>query len=131
MKTIYSVYTAILLAVSLYSCSAYSSWSKTVSNQSSHTLIVFTTDGSGGFTFTDSLVLAPGAVEVIFEFDDELNDANPECEQYISRLSLETDPGFSVTKEIADGNNWTSSSNEASTGYEHMCTFTVTDDDIQ
>lgn len=131
MKAINSVLTIIVLGASLYSCSAYSSWSKTVVNDSSHTLILYTTDGSGGFTFTDSLILAPGATELVYQFDDELNDANAECEQYISRLSLVADPGFTVTKDITDANNWTSDSNESSSGYEHMCTFTVTEDDVQ
>lgn len=131
MKLLYPALLVGLLTTGILSCSSYSNWSKTVNNQSTHTLILYTTDSGGGFTFTDSLILAPGASEVIYEFGDELSDANSECEQYISRLSLVADPGFTVTKDIQDPANWVSGSEETGTGYDHTCTFSLTDDDIQ
>ncbi len=131
MRPIYNLAGLLVPAILLWSCDAYSTWEKRVSNQSTHTVILYTTDGSGGFTFTDSLIIDPGAEEVIYSFGDELNDANAECEQYISRLSLVADPGFTVIKEITEASNWVSGSDEIDGGFEHTCTFTLTDADIQ
>lgn len=130
MRPIITLAGISISALFLWSCNAYSTWEKTVSNESTHTLILYTSDGSGGFNFTDSLILDPGVSEVIYSFGDELNDANAECEQYISRLSLVADPGFTVTKDITDSNNWTSNSQEGDDGFDHNCTFTITEADI-
>lgn len=130
MRPIITLAGLVISAVCLWSCSAYSTWEKTVSNTSTHTLILYTTDGSGGFTFSDSLIIDPGATEVIFSFGDELNDANAECEQYINRLTLVAEPGFTVTKDISESNNWSSDSKEGDDGFDHTCNFTIAESDI-
>ena len=130
MRPIITLTAVSISALFLWSCNAYSTWEKTVSNESTHTLILYITDGSGGFTFTDSLILNPGTSEIIYSFGEELNDANAECEQYINRLSLVAEPGFDVTKDIADSNNWTSASQEGDDGFDHTCSFSISDSDI-
>jgi len=130
MKPVIPIYFSLCLSILLAACNPWTEWNKTIQNNSTHTLILYTTDGGGGFTFADSIILAPGASEVIFDFGDELNDAGPACEEYINRLTLVPEVGFTVTKDITDVNNWQESSNESDNGYEHNCLFTIADADI-
>jgi len=120
---------ALILIIS--ACNPYTSWEKTVINNSTKTVVLYTTDSGGGFTFTDSVIIAPATTKLIYSFGDITNVESAECDLYVSRLSITTDVGFTITKDITDGDNWASSSKDADQGYNHGCIFTLTDDDIQ
>lgn len=130
MKPVSTLPILAVFAVAAWSCDHYTSWDKTVSNDSTHTLILYITEGGGGFNFSDSIILAPGTTETIYNFSDAVEDGSPACEQLITRLTLVPEAGFTITKDIQDGNNWTSNSAESKTGFAHSCLFSVTDDDI-
>lgn len=128
-KTLFLLSVAASLIL-VTSCESNTHWDKTFVNSSTHTLILYTTDGGGGFTFADSIILAPGTEEVIYSFSDVVNDAAPACEQYINRLSLSAEEGFTITKDVSDSDNWVDDSVEESHGFMHNCTFTISDSDI-
>jgi hypothetical protein len=125
--TLLSVAFTLLMATS---CESNTHWDKTFVNSSTHTLVLYTTDGGGGFTFADSLIIAPGTEEIIYSFSDVVNDGAPACEQYINRLSLVAEEGFTVNKDITDSDNWIDDTIEESHGFNHNCTFTIADADI-
>lgn len=53
-----------------------------------------------------------------------------ECDLYISRLTIATDSGFIVTKDIQSADNWAGDTKDADKGFDHSCVYTVTDSDI-
>lgn len=130
MKKTFILLSVAVALVMATSCESNTHWDKTFVNTSTHTLVLYTTDGGGGFTFSDSLVIAPGTEEVIYSFSDVVNDGAPACEQYINRLSLSAGEGFTITKDITDSNNWIDDSVEESHGFNHNCTFSIADSDI-
>jgi hypothetical protein len=128
-KIILVISSAFLILFS--ACNPYTSWEKTVVNDSSKTVILYTTDSGGGFTFTDSVIIAPSTSKLIYAFDDITNVESAECDLYVSRLTLTVESPFEITKDIQDGSNWASSSKDAGQGFNHTCVYTLTDDDIQ
>ncbi|MBK8342039.1 MAG: hypothetical protein IPL12_01195 [Bacteroidetes bacterium] len=111
-------------------CNPYTTWEKTLINDSSKNVILYASDSGGGFTFTDSVIIAPNTSMVIYSFGDVTKSDVAECDLYISRLTLDTDTGFVITKNIQDAANWESATKEADQGFDNTCTFTVTEADI-
>jgi hypothetical protein len=122
-----------LLAAILFTiaaCDPYSSWEKSVVNNSSKDIIIYTSSSGGGFTFEDSVIVAPSENIVIYAVGEAVKSELSDCDLYISRLSVKTDSGFIVTKNIQDVANWESSTTDADQGFDHGCVYTVTDSDI-
>ena len=51
-------------------CNPYSTWEKSVVNNSSKDIIIYVSDSGGGFQFTDSIIIAPATQEIIYSFGD-------------------------------------------------------------
>lgn len=111
-------------------CNPYSTWEKSVVNNSSKDIIIYVSDLGGGFQFTDSIIIAPATQEIIYSFGDVVKSEATECDLYISRLTIATDLGFIVTKDIQSADNWAGDTKDADKGFDHSCVYTVTDSDI-
>lgn len=121
---------SVALLFMVAACNPYTSWDKTVVNDSSKSVILYTTDSGGGFTFTDSVIIGPSSSFLIYSFGDITKIESADCDLFLSRLSVQTDTGFVITKDIQDPNNWTSNTKSTDEGYDHSCIYTITDADI-